>query len=161
MNVWQPDTTGTDEDQKQILKGLNLTIREGEAGEAQSGKINRRKKFRVNQWPTIHFIFQVHAVMGPNGTLAKDFRRKRKQQNSGCHSPLQTQCHTFLKLLISHSLVLSGSGKSTLAKVLIGDSAYEVQFSPFSSVESIGSNDRIFIYIYIHIYGYLMISIDI
>ena len=54
--------------------------------------------------------------------------------------------------------VLSGSGKSTLAKVLIGDSAYEVQVSPFSSVESIGSNDAIFIYI---IYGYLMISIDI
>ena len=87
-------------------------------------------------------------MMGPNGTLAKDFRRKRKQQNSGCHNPPQTQCHTFLKLLISHSLVLSGSGKSTLAKVLIGDSAYEVQVSPFSSVymESIGSNDRIFIY---------------
>ena len=148
MNVWQRDATGTDEDQKQILKGLNLTIREGEAGEAQTGKINRRTKFRVNQWPTIQFIFQVHAVMGPNGTLAKDFRRKRKQQNSGCHNPPQTQCHTFLKLLISHSLVLSGSGKSTLAKVLIGDSAYEVQVSPFSSVymESIGSNDRIFIY---------------
>ena len=55
MNVWQRDTTGTDEDQKQILKGLNLTIREGEAVE-RDWKDKSTQKFQGQPVANCRFV---------------------------------------------------------------------------------------------------------